>query len=396
MQCRTCGAQVPPNAPVCMRCGTPISASIHAADQTMFGPSAQRAPFPQYPPTYQGHPPTYQGGPAQPPSSGFGNPQAQTPPPGFGNPQAQTPPPGFSAAPYQQSLSPVQRNFGAPPQQAPSFGQPGSYPSFGQLQGPGTYNNNQPGSSPYQGAAPYGNNQSGSSPYQQPQPSPNVFPSGQYGGSAFGQGPQQSAPFPGAAPSAPSYMRSSLPSGTSTQKKKSRLPQILIAIVVVVIICVVGGTLYLQSSGRSITSLTTPIDNSVPSGLTINPTAAAIITDAQTSSGVDATTFQPSSAHLTTSFKTKQQVYLSFKLNAAKYNVNKQPAYLLVKFYADGKSVIKKEQPYTITQPIDAAYFVAEYYVPTSNAAAEVYWCNKSDCSDRQLAQVLHFTISGS
>src|ERR1700722_8018863 len=117
MQCRTCGAQVPPNAPVCMRCGTPISASIHAADQTMFGPSAQRAPFPQYPPTYQG-------GSAQPPSSsfgnpqaqtpppGFGNPQVQTPPPGFGNPQAQTPPPGFSAAPYQQPPSAVQGNFG--------------------------------------------------------------------------------------------------------------------------------------------------------------------------------------------------------------------------------------------------------------------------------------------
>ncbi|BCL78160.1 hypothetical protein ccbrp13_06250 [Ktedonobacteria bacterium brp13] len=382
MQCRTCGAQVPPNAPVCMRCGTPISASIHAADQTMFGPSAQRAPFPQYPPAYQG-------GPAQTPPPGFGNQQAQTPPPGFGNQQAQTPPPGFSVAPYQRPPSPVQGNFGAPPQQAPSFGQPGSYPSFGQPQGPGVYNNNQPGSSPY----------------QQPQPSPNAFPSGQYGGSAFRQGPQQSAPFPGAAPSAPfpgaapsapSYMRSSLLPGTPTQKKKSRLPQILIAIVVVVIIGVAAGALYLQSSGRSITSLTTSIDNSAPSGLTINPAAAAIITDAQTSRGVDTTTFQPSSAQQTTSFKTKQQVYLSFKLNASKYNVSKQPAYLLVKFYADGKSVIKKDQPYTITQPIDAAYFVAEYYVPTNNAAAEVYWCNKSDCSDRQLAQVLHFTISGS
>jgi hypothetical protein len=415
MQCRTCGAQITPNAPVCMRCGSPVSAPVHAADQTMFDPSSQRSPFPQYPPSYQG-------GPSPAPAASFGSPQVQTPP-------------AFNVSPYQQHPSSVQGGFNAPSQQ------------------PSTFNNNQPGSSPFQGAVPFsdmtvasssplppqysfGNGFPGSSnslpgnapfsapPQSPPWSNPNTFP-------ASGQGPQQTPSFPGAAqgstpfPSSaawsnpntfpasgqgpqqtPSFQGTMPPSSSAAwtgqlsysaaapaaKKKKSRGLLITLVLIVVVVGGALGVYFLLPGSGHSLLSSNT----SIPSGMTINDQAAAIITDAQTASGVNKATFQPNSAQITTSFKMKQSVYVTLTLNVAKYNVSKQPAYLLVKFYANGQSVIKNEIPLTVSRPIEAAYFVAQYYISTNDGAAEIYWCSRANCSDRKLAKVLHFTVSGS
>jgi hypothetical protein len=64
-----------------------------------------------------------------------------------------------------------------------------------------------------------------------------------------------------------------------------------------------------------------------------------------------------------------------------------------VRFYADSKSILQ-DDPLQIKQYVTVGYFEAKYYAPTQAGAAEIYWCHTADCTDGELAQVVHFTVT--
>lgn len=397
MQCRTCGAMLPSGTQACMRCGSPVympvSSPAHASanDATAFDPSLQRAPFSQYPPTDKGGAPQT--------SSPFVNPstQSQRLSP-FGSPPAQTPGLNTGYSPYQLrpgtgALQPPQQQPPVSYQQAGPFGMPSSSPQGSSLYNQSIQGNNyQPGNNQFAASGQMSSSaMPGNAPFMRtgqlnPMPGSAPFsPQGQglpwSGNNGFSSPPQGQV-------ASPSLERL----GNSTEqgsKKKSRTRIFFIALIIIVLLG--GGATYFlsTSSGTSMWG-----GNTIPSGRTIDPVASAIITSAQTASSIDQQTYGPATGHMTSTFKVKQPIYVTFKLNPSKYDLTKQKAYILVQFYMGSKSVINNDQPYPVTSPIDAAYFVAQYYATTDNGAAEIYWCHQSNCSDRALAQVVYFSVT--
>lgn len=128
-----------------------------------------------------------------------------------------------------------------------------------------------------------------------------------------------------------------------------------------------------------------------PSGASVVPAAAAIITNPQSASAVNQDTAAPTT--LTKTFKAKSFVYITFDLNLSKANIDiaTQKAYVEGRFYVDGS--YGKNEILPVDRPAPGGYVGVQYLVP-GNGAAELYWCMKADCSDRQLAQYVTFTIT--
>lgn len=231
-------------------------------------------------------------------------------------------------------------------------------------------------------------------------------PSNPYGNQA--PNPYGSNPYaPPPPPQQPVYTPGQFsPQGTQP-KPKSRLPLILGIVGVVLLLLCVGTFALLYeigknasntpttTTGTATTTNTTPTSTSTnstpasnttgPSGQTIVPAAAAIITDAKTSSSIDSN-YHPTNP--TTTFTVNQVVYVTFNLHLT------QKGYAEVKWYVDdafGKSKILALQDVSYRD----AYF-SETYLTAANGTAEVYWCTQSDCSDAQLAAVVSFTVTAS
>jgi hypothetical protein len=142
----------------------------------------------------------------------------------------------------------------------------------------------------------------------------------------------------------------------------------------------------------------TPADSvtssNTPSGSPIDPTAASIVTDAQTASSIDKVTTAP--INLTDTFQTHTNVYVTFKLNNDNFDFNKNTGYVAVKFYADSVALHLPEvlrTPLKISEPAPGGYFKIQYLI-AAQGAAELYWCLQPDCSDGRLAQVVTFTVT--
>ncbi|MFL5667525.1 MAG: hypothetical protein ACJ8BW_40185, partial [Ktedonobacteraceae bacterium] len=136
------------------------------------------------------------------------------------------------------------------------------------------------------------------------------------------------------------------------------------------------------------TSAVTPTTglNTPPSGNTIDPTAASIITDAKTASGIDSN-FYPTKVANT--FTTQQTIYVTFNLNL------KTTGYALAKWYLDGQYLFKDQVLSLDKTTYDHGYFPSSsHYSSAGQGSVELYWCTKSDCSDASLADVVNFTVT--
>jgi hypothetical protein len=141
------------------------------------------------------------------------------------------------------------------------------------------------------------------------------------------------------------------------------------------------------------TAMPTPstISSTTPSGNSIDPTAASIVTNAQTASSINQITAAP--VNLTNTFPAKTDIYVTFKLNNDNFDFSKNTGYVTVKFYADSTALDVSSTPLAISKPAPGGFFKVQYLAPTQGAA-ELYWCQQSDCSDEQLAQVVTFTVT--
>ncbi|MBE3558334.1 MAG: hypothetical protein IMW89_03810 [Ktedonobacteraceae bacterium] len=121
-----------------------------------------------------------------------------------------------------------------------------------------------------------------------------------------------------------------------------------------------------------------------PSGKTVVPAAAAIISNVKSSSAIDKD-YQPT--RVTASFAPGQTVYVTFTIDS-----KKQAGYIHIKWYGDNR--LLADDQLTHDPQNNVAYFGISYDKAMSGAA-ELYWCTQASCNDAQLAQVVKFTVTG-
>jgi len=128
----------------------------------------------------------------------------------------------------------------------------------------------------------------------------------------------------------------------------------------------------------------TPTTSSGPSGLTVDSTAASIITNAQTASAVDSN-YNPTT--VTSTFVTKQTIYATFNIDANAPS----DGFVEGKWYSN--SVFAFASKKLAVKAGFVGYLSAFYNVPTPGTV-ELYWCVQADCSDAKLADVVNFTVT--
>jgi len=176
---------------------------------------------------------------------------------------------------------------------------------------------------------------------------------------------------------------------------------VVLSLIVLTIVGMVAGTWLLLPSilgklptGSTPTATATATATATPaspSGLPIDPSAAAVITDAQTSSDIDRSSTRPT--HITSTFTTGQLIWVTFNIH-----FNGQVGTIEAKFYEDNQLI----PDFTNTLGINdgnnpyGALFPGRnqtYSTPTQGAA-ELYWCPQYDCSNEQLAAFVNFIVS--
>ncbi len=321
MNCTNCRAPLPQGAAICPNCGASNPYNITDPAASPYNPygSPSQPQAPQNIPNAQSAPP---------PSTAYGSP---TDP--YGYPQGN---------PYEQQNNP--------------------YPSYGATM-------------PSQ--APYGN------------PAPNPP---QYGVPPTGYGYQQGAPG-GTVPAMPGgYGGFAQPQ--PPPKRRSRVG-LIIGIVILVLVLGCGGlfaTLAYIGSKAPATSNTTSTPGTVatkapvgavPASSQISAAAAAILTEAQTSSAVDSN-YLPTKP--TQNFTSKQTIYLTFHVDSQGNN-----GYIAVKWFLNGQLLTSDKLAHSAAN--DHGYFSLPYNEAGQGAAA-MYWGTKADLSDSQLALVVNFNVA--
>ena len=147
------------------------------------------------------------------------------------------------------------------------------------------------------------------------------------------------------------------------------------------------------ASDATTTALLTPTpyppytESNPPSGTTFSGTAQQVVASAQLAGQLN-DKYQPT--ELQSVFQPGQTIYLAYHWNNPGYG-----GYVYTIWYFDGQQVTTG-----ISNALSVNYQYYDGYISYSlsqdgQGAVEVYLCGKSDCSDRQLAWVRPFTISG-
>ncbi len=197
--------------------------------------------------------------------------------------------------------------------------------------------------------------------------SPSAGPASPYGTSPYAPAPPAPYPVPPVSP---------LPDGAS--KRRRRLIALIVGIVALVLVLSGVGVLLVPGWVH-------PLPPPGPSGSPIAPAAAAIITNVQIASAVDSN-YQPT--QLTNTVAVGQTLYITFDLH-----LNGRTGYVQARFYRD-REFIDQTDVLTVQPGVLSVAVYASFPVAIPNGTAELYWCQQADCSDKQLAAVIHFTIT--
>ena len=132
---------------------------------------------------------------------------------------------------------------------------------------------------------------------------------------------------------------------------------------------------------NTVTTVTQQLDN--PTGYSISPPAAIILSHTQIASKID-TTLAP--VQIASSFTTGQHIYVTFHIDS-----KGQDGTIQARWYAEGKVVAVSAFHHAHENMQGLVSYV--YAVPAKVGVVALFWCLKQDCSDAQLAVVLHFTV---
>ncbi len=156
---------------------------------------------------------------------------------------------------------------------------------------------------------------------------------------------------------------------------------------------ITGGSSSLDASATAAVATVTAVTNNTtpnttqggaPSGLTVDPNAASILTNPQMASAIDSN-YKPTT--LTSTFTVGQAIYATFNISSTSPD-----GYILGKWYGDGtyafsSNILKKSAG-------DTTGYLAARYNRAISGSVELYWCTLKDCSDKKLADVLTFTVT--
>lgn len=359
MQCNQCGYVLPSGAEVCPHCFSP----------TPYNAGTALADAPHFPPPPSGVAPTQLA-------------SAPPPPPPLGVAPTQL----ASTLPPPPVVAPTERASVPPP--PPPVGAPGGYV-------PPT----PPPASPYAPAGQMAAGQSG--PGWVYQPSSPTWP------------PQAGAPV--SPPVVPVAVQPQKRSGCS-------VAAIIVLVILLIVVCgasaLGAGVWYTQRQNATATvnalndDATTTADNATatadsatstamltptpyppytesnpPSGGNFSEYAQQVIASAQTAGSVDS---QNRPNTLQSKFNSGDEVYLSYKWTQG------YSGYVYTLWYFNGRleSDLTSRSKYIYTYNYGYGYMGATFY-DSGQGAIEVYWCGKSDCSDRRLAWVRPFSVGG-
>ena len=181
--------------------------------------------------------------------------------------------------------------------------------------------------------------------------------------------PPPSAPYP-VPPVAP------LPDGASNRRR--RLIALMVGVVALVLVLSGVGIILVPGWLH-------PLPPPGPSGSPIVPAVTAIVTNVQVASAVDSY-YHPT--QVTNTVAVGQALYITFDLH-----LNGRTGYVQAKFYRD-REFIDQTDVLTVQPGVLNAAVYASFPEAIPNGTAELYWCQQADCSDRQLATVVHFAIT--
>ena len=154
---------------------------------------------------------------------------------------------------------------------------------------------------------------------------------------------------------------------------------------IVVIALLLVGAYFVRKEMTTIHSTVTIVTQQLenPTGHSISASAATIFSHAQVASKIDSTL---APVQLTNSFTTGQHVYITFHIDS-----KGQDGTIQVRWYADGRQISISMFHHTHEHMQGLVSYI--YAVPAKVGVAALFWCLRQDCSDAQLATVLHFTV---
>lgn len=175
-------------------------------------------------------------------------------------------------------------------------------------------------------------------------------------------------------------------------RRRSNVGIILAVIGAIVVLACVGSIVAVAALSRNSNSTTTTTTTTTttqttsngasPSGQPISPDAAAIITNALTTSSIDSN-FAPT--HLTSTFNPGDKVYVTFDIDS-----KGSPGCSIAKWYENNQLV--DTSPLKHSPENQVAYF-SRIYDTATQGAVELYWTPNTDCTGGALAQVVKFTV---
>jgi hypothetical protein len=140
------------------------------------------------------------------------------------------------------------------------------------------------------------------------------------------------------------------------------------------------------------TPTTAPTSSAPPSGLQLVPTAAAIIINVQSSTGIDSNILP---TQVTSTFTLNQVIYVTFNII-----FNGQVGTVEAKFYANGQLIPSFTNTILVNDGIHKNFVLLpinhQTYSTPTQGAVELYWCPQYDCSNEQLAAFINFTVTNS
>lgn len=253
-----------------------------------------------------------------------------------------------------------------------------------------------------------------------PTPPPPVAP-GAYGASGASWAPPPPPPVYPQGPQAGSYVPPAMIPVMVPPPKKSGLTATLVIVIVFLLVCVCGATVFAgglfisgqrananataaadnatstsistgdNATSTAITNSLTPTpyppytESNPPSGSTFSGNAQQIIANAQLASQVNSDN-QPT--ELQSNFTTGQEVYMAYQWTQGYHG------YVYTLWYFNGQMEDNlTARSDLITNTMRGYGYMGSTFFHTGQGAVEVYYCGQSDCSDRQLAWVRPFSV---
>ena len=128
-------------------------------------------------------------------------------------------------------------------------------------------------------------------------------------------------------------------------------------------------------------------ESNPPSGQDFSGTAQSVITQAQMASQVNS---QDQPTELESTFQPGQTIYMAYHWANIGY-----AGYVYTIWYFNGQEVDTNRSDYLSTSYRYYDGYISDSFTEDGQGGVEVYMCQKSDCSDRQLAWMRPFSVSG-